>query len=165
MPASTDTAVAILSAWSPPGVPAATLETIARHVTSGPGDQIECLAAVLRRDAPTPAAARTVVTEFLNRWSRGLTYEDIARTVADSFGVHVTEIYSTRRTRPVADARQACYFLARRLLRDPFAQIGRKFGGRDHATVLQACRKLEGTRGKPQERLRRLERDLAALQV
>ena len=160
----TTTATGILRAWAPSGVPAATVDTIARHVTSGPGDQLQCLAELLQRGTPTPAAARAVVGEFLNRWSRGLTYEDIARAVAQNFGVHVSEIYSSRRTRPASDARQACFFLARRLLRDPFARIGRHFGGRDHATVLQACRKLERTAGRTQDRLRRLERDLAALQ-
>ena len=163
-PPDPTTAIGILRAWAPSGVPAATIDTIARHITSGPGDQLQCLADLLQRGTPTPAAARVVVTEFLNRWSHGLSYEDIARAVAENFGVHVSEIYSSRRTRSTSDARQACFFLARRLLRDPFAQIGRHFGGRDHATVLQACRKLERTEGRSLERLRRLERDLAALQ-
>ncbi|MBV8880093.1 MAG: hypothetical protein JO332_09030, partial [Planctomycetaceae bacterium] len=45
----------------------------------------------------------------------------------------------------------------RKLLGRPFAQIGDHFGGRDHSTVHEACRKLERTRGSVRERLKKLE--------
>jgi chromosomal replication initiation ATPase DnaA len=60
-----------------------------------------------------------------------------------------------------ADARHACFYLARKLLGEPYARIGDHFGGRDHATVLQACRRIESEEGPVRDRLRRLERSLS----
>ena len=82
------------------------------------------------------------------------------RAAADDFGVTVGEIYSLGRSREAAEARQACFYLARKLMGRPFAQIGDHFGGRDHSTVHEACRKLERTRGATRERLKRLEETL-----
>lgn len=153
-------AARILRSGAPASVPDAVLEYIARNVPSGPRDQFQCLARLLEAGAPTASAARAVVGEFLNQWSRGLSYEDIARAAAASFGVSVTDIYSERRTRAAAGARQACFYLARKLLRHPFARIGDHFGGRDHATVLQACRKAERHEGGVRDQLLRMEKEL-----
>src|SRR5581483_5479515 len=117
-------------------------------------------APILAQPPFTLASARSAVGEFLNRWSLGLCLEDIVRAAAADFGVTVTEIYSLDRSREAAEARQACFYLARKLLGRPFAQIGDHFGGRDHSTVHEACRKLDRARGQTRERLRRLEERL-----
>lgn len=154
------TGAALLRARAPSAVPCASLAVIAETVQSSHKDQLHCLDRLLEQHPPGPAAARAVVAEFLSRWSRRLTYEDIARAAAESFGVTVSEIYANGRSGPAAEARQACYYLARKLLREPFAAIGGHFGGRDHATVLQACTKISRRRGGLRERLRRLEEGL-----
>jgi chromosomal replication initiator protein len=154
------TGLGFLRAHAPPSVPAPVLEYLAAHVQTSLKDQLHCLGALLDHPPPTLASARAVVGEFLNAWSRGLTYADIVRAAAESFGVKVTEIYAPDRSRAASDARHACFYLARKLLKQPFAQIGSHFGGRDHATVLQACRKLERRRGKLRDRVRRLEETL-----
>jgi chromosomal replication initiator protein len=154
------TGKAFLRAAAPPAVPDAALDYIASHVRSSHTDQLECLARVLSQPPYTPASARSAVGEFLNRWSLGLCFEDIVRAAAADFGVSVGEIYSLGRSREAAEARQACFYLARKLLGRPFAQIGDHFGGRDHSTVHEACRKLEASRGEARERLRRLEERL-----
>ena len=151
------TGVAFLRAAAPPGIPDAVLAYIAVHVTSSHTDQLSCLARLVAQPPCTLASARSAVLEFLNQWSLGLSFEDIVRAAAVDFGVTVGEIYSLGRTREAAEARQACFYLARKLLGRPFAQIGDHFGGRDHSTVHEACRKLERTRGAARERLRRLE--------
>ena len=153
------TSLAVLLAAFP-RVPRATLEVVAADVRSGHKDQMHCVARMVELGPSTPTAARAVVGEFLTRWSRGLTYADIAREVAGSFGVPLTAIYADERSRPAADARQACFYLARRLLGRPYAAIGEHFGGRDHATVLHACHKLDGDAGEMRARLERLERGL-----
>lgn len=154
-----DTAAAVLSAAAP-RAPRSVVDYIAANVRSSHADQLDCLGRVLEQGPPTAAAARAVVGEFLNRWSRGLTYGDIVRAAADCFGVPLTAIYSDERSRAATDARRTCYYLARKLLREPFAQIGEHFGGRDHATVLEACRKLESRPGDLGPRIERLERAL-----
>src|SRR5579862_8325334 len=150
----------VLRAASPGGVPEAVLEYIAEHVRSSYADQRDCLARVVEQPPYSLASARSAVAEFLNQWSLGLCFEDIVRAAAADFGVTVTDIYSLGRSREAAEARQACFYLARKLLGRPFAQIGDHFGGRDHSTVHEACRKLEGARGETRERLRRLEERL-----
>jgi len=151
---------AFLRAAAPPGLPEAVLAYIAAHVRSSHTDQLSCLARLLEQPPFTLASARSAVSEFLNHWSLGLTFEDIVRAAAEDFGVTVGDIYSLGRSREAAEARQACFYLARRLLGRPFAQIGDHFGGRDHSTVHEACRKLERTRGAAKERLERLEKSL-----
>lgn len=154
------TGAAFLRSVAPPGMPPPVLDYLAAHVTSSHTDQLSCLARLLEQPPFTLASARSAVSEFLNQWSLGLRLEDIVRAAADDFGVTVGEIYSLGRSREAAEARQACFYLARKLLGRPFAQIGDDFGGRDHSTVHEACRKLERTRGAAKERLRRLERFL-----
>jgi chromosomal replication initiator protein len=151
---------AFLRAVAPSSVPSPLLEYIATQVRSSHSDQLACLARLLDQPPFTLASVRSAVSEFLNHWSQGLTYESIVRAAAEDFGVTVTEIYSAGRSRDAAEARQACFYLARKLLHRPFAQIGEHFGGRDHSTVHEACRKLERKRGAARERLRRLEGSL-----
>jgi chromosomal replication initiator protein len=138
-----------------PRLPAASLEVIASEIRSSHKDQAHCAAKLLERGPTTPSAARAVAAEFLSHWSRGLTYADIARAVAESFGVAMTAIYADERSRTAADARQACFYLSRKLLGRPYAAIGDHFGGRDHATVLHACHKLEDLRVDRVDRLAR----------
>lgn len=156
------TGAAVLAAAAP-AVPRPVLDYIAAHVRSSHADQLRCLSRVLRDGPPGLAGARAAVSEFLNRWSQGLTYGDIVRAAADCFGVPMTAIYADERSRAATDARRACYYLARKLLREPFAHIGEHFGGRDHATVLEACRRLERDPGELLLRLQRLERLLGGL--
>ncbi len=151
-----------LLACAPPGTPPAPLEHLAAHVRTSYKDQLSCLERVLELGPPTLPAMRRVVGEFLNRWSGGLTYEDIACAAADSFGVSVIEIYAPGRSRAAAEARGACFYLSRELLRQPYARIGAHFGGRDHATVMESCRRLARPDGGLGDRLRRLEEQLVA---
>jgi chromosomal replication initiator protein len=151
---------AFLRSVAPLGVPEPALAYIADHVRSSHTDQLACLARFVAQPPWSLASARSAVSEFLNHWSLGLSFEDIVRAAAQDFGVTVGEIYSLGRSREAAEARQACFYLARKLLGRPFAQIGDHFGGRDHSTVHEACRKLERSRGPARERLARLERIL-----
>jgi chromosomal replication initiator protein len=156
----TATGLQFLLRRAPPGTPPALLEYLASHVQSSHKDQLHCLARMSELGPPTPSVVRAVVGDFLNRWSSGLTYEDIARAAARGFGVEVNAIYSSVRTREASAARHACFYLARKLLGTPFAHIGDHFGRRDHATVIEACRKLARQNGRPRRRLRQLEDEL-----
>lgn len=151
------TGTAFLRAAAPAAVPDPVLMYIAAHVRSSHTDQLDCLQRVLVQQPFTLASARSAVGEFLNQWSLGLRFEDIVRAAAADFGVSVAEIYSIGRSREATEARQACFYLARKLLGRPFAQIGDHFGGRDHSTVHEAVRKMEAARGEARERLQRLE--------
>ncbi len=157
------TGAVFLRACAPPGTPPAATEYLAAQVQTSFKDQLACLARLLELGPPTFPAMRAVVGEFLNRWSGGLTYDDIVRAAAERFGVSVGEIYAPGRSRAASEARGACFYLARKLLGHPYARIGEHFAGRDRTTVRHTCRRWAAPRdGAARERLRRLEDQLSA---
>jgi chromosomal replication initiator protein len=157
------TSLAVLRRLAPRGVPDAVLAAVARHVGSGHRDQKTCLDRVLASGPLTGASVESAIAGFLSEWSFGLGYADIVKAAAELYGVRATDIYAEGRSRSASEARQACFYLARKLLKEPFARIGDHFGGRDHSTVHEACRKLKRARGSAKERIRRLEEKVAAL--
>ena len=88
-----------------------------------------------------------------------VTVDDIQKATAEHFGLKQADLISERRTRSVARPRQAAMWLAKQLTTRSLPDIGRRFGGRDHTTVLHAVRRIEALRaGDPQ-----LARDLEVL--
>jgi chromosomal replication initiator protein len=69
--------------------------------------------------------------------------EDIQRTVARHYNVSRSDMLSSRRTANVVRPRQIAMYLAKTLTLRSLPEIGRRFGGRDHTTVLHAVRKIE----------------------
>jgi chromosomal replication initiator protein len=93
--------------------------------------------------------------------------EDIQRIVARHYNVSKTELLSNRRTRTIVKPRQVAMYLSKVMTPRSLPEIGRRFGGRDHTTVLHAVRKIEGLSGSDNtlaqelELLRRLISDQA----
>jgi chromosomal replication initiator protein len=93
--------------------------------------------------------------------------EDIQRIVARHYNVSKTELLSNRRTRTIVKPRQVAMYLAKVMTPRSLPEIGRRFGGRDHTTVLHAVRKIEDLCGSDNalaqelELLRRLISDQA----
>ena len=81
--------------------------------------------------------------DLLNLQARLVTIENIQKTVADYFKVRVADLLSQRRNRSVARPRQIAMALAKELTQHSLPEIGDAFGGRDHTTVLHACRKVK----------------------
>jgi chromosomal replication initiator protein len=69
--------------------------------------------------------------------------EDIQRRTAEFYKLEVRDFHSPQRARRVARPRQVAMYLARKLTPRSLPEIGRRFGGRDHTTVLHACRRIE----------------------
>ncbi len=78
------------------------------------------------------------------REPRRVRIEDIQRIVARHFNVSKADLLSSRRTRTIVRPRQIAMYLAKVLTPRSLPEIGRRFGGRDHTTVLHAVRKIEG---------------------
>ena len=78
--------------------------------------------------------------------NRQVSIENIQKTVADYYKIKVSEMYSKKRTRNVARPRQVAMALAKELTQLSLPDIGEAFGGRDHTTVLHACRKIASLR-------------------
>ena len=75
-----------------------------------------------------------------------VTVDNIQKTVADYYKIKVADILSKRRSRSVARPRQVAMALAKELTNHSLPELGNAFGGRDHTTVLHACRKIEQLR-------------------
>lgn len=103
--------------------------------------------------------AQCLLRPHLRGGERRVTVDEIQKAAAEHFGMTQADLISERRTRAVARPRQAAMWLAKQLTTRSLPDIGRRFGGRDHTTVIHAVRRIEELRaGDP-----RLARDLEIL--
>jgi chromosomal replication initiator protein len=126
-----------------------TLAEVARHVTCSvrtlEGALIRVVAyASLRGDDPTPSLARDVLERLHPRPDapRDHTVDEIQDAAADTFGISRQELLARDRTPRIAFARQVAMYLARELTDETLPAIGRRFGGRNHTTVLHAHKRI-----------------------
>ena len=75
-----------------------------------------------------------------------VTIEEIQKKVAEHFAIRLADMHSPRRARMVARPRQVAMYLAKQLTSRSLPEIGRKYGGRDHTTVMHAVRKIDELR-------------------
>ncbi|MBR1216605.1 chromosomal replication initiator protein DnaA [Bradyrhizobium sp. U87765 SZCCT0131] len=130
-------------------VPQPVLEYLSRAITHN-GRDLE--GAVNRLLAHSKLNAQPVTLEMAEREVRDLVrpqepkrvkIEDIQRVVARQYNVSRSDLLSSRRTANVVRPRQVAMYLAKTLTLRSLPEIGRRFGGRDHTTVLHAVRKIE----------------------
>ena len=107
----------------------------------------------------TVELSREALRDLLAVQSRQISIENIQKTVADYYKIKVSEMYSKKRSRTVARPRQIAMALAKELTQLSLPDIGDAFGGRDHTTVLHACRKVAELRSTSAE----IARDFSAL--
>jgi chromosomal replication initiator protein len=146
-----ETRIAALKAEHPGfDVPAAVVTHVARQVTQN-GRDLD--GAVNRLLAHNQLSGRPVTIDMADDVIRDLVrpadprrirVEDILRIVAKHYGVSRADLLSSRRTANVVRPRQIAMYLAKTLTLRSLPEIGRRFGGRDHTTVLHAVRKIEG---------------------
>ena len=131
-------------------VPAPVLAFIAKTVTHNGRDLDGALNRLIAQNKLT---GHPVTMEMAERAVRDLVrpqepkrvkIEDIQRTVALQYNVSRSDLLSSRRTANVVRPRQIAMYLAKTLTLRSLPEIGRRFGGRDHTTVLHAVRKIEG---------------------
>lgn len=84
-----------------------------------------------------------VLRDLLRANDRRVSIDEIQKKVAEYFSVRVSDMHSPRRARTVARPRQIAMYLSKQLTPRSLPEIGRKFGGRDHTTVLHAVKKIE----------------------
>ncbi len=92
--------------------------------------------------AITVPAAKEALKDLLAVLNRQISIDNIQKTVADYYKIKVSEMYSKKRVRSLARPRQVAMALAKELTPMSLPEIGEAFGGRDHTTVLHACRKV-----------------------
>ncbi|MEW5423776.1 chromosomal replication initiator protein DnaA [Amorphus sp. 3PC139-8] len=125
------------------------LDFVARSVTTNGRDLDGAVNRLVARNQLTGAAitldmAESALKDLLRaREGRRPKIEDIQRVVAQHFNVSKADLVSARRTRAVVRPRQVAMWMAKTLTPRSLPEIGRRFGGRDHTTVLHAVRKID----------------------
>jgi len=94
-------------------------------------------------EATTLDGATDILSDVLRSYERRITIDEIQRKVAEHYTLRLSDMHSARRSRNVARPRQVAMYLCKKLTPRSLPEIGRKFGGRDHTTVMHAVRKIE----------------------
>ncbi len=133
---------------SPVTVPEPVLQFLAHKIASnvreleGALNRIVAHAELVGR-AVTLEAAQEQLADLLRAYDRRVTIDDIQKKVAEHYNVKLADMMSPRRQRVIARPRQVAMYLAKVLTTRSLPEIGRKFGGRDHTTVLHAVRTID----------------------
>lgn len=91
----------------------------------------------------TVESAQNILQDLLRVNDRRLSVEDIQKKVVEHYKLRMSDMLSQRRSRIVARPRQVAMYLAKALTEHSLPEIGRKFGGRDHTTIIHGVRKIE----------------------
>jgi len=129
-------------------IPLEILSHVARNITASGRELEGAFNQLLFRRSFEPNLTIERVDELLGHLvaagePRRVRIEDIQRVVAKHYNVSRQELVSNRRTRVIVKPRQIAMYLSKTLTPRSFPEIGRRFGGRDHTTVLHAVRKIE----------------------
>ena len=119
----------------------------------------------LQDQAITVDFAKETLKNFLSQSAHALTVEAVQKEVAAYFNVKLSDMKSAKRHQAIARPRQIAMYLARKLCKVSYPELGSKFGGKDHTTVLSAFRKIEGlvtTDSKTRHTVEELERHLGS---
>ncbi|MEA2774530.1 MAG: chromosomal replication initiator protein [Acetobacteraceae bacterium] len=148
-------------------VPGKVLEFLAHKITSnvreleGALNRLVAHANLFSRPV-TLETTHEVLHDILKAHDRRVTIEEIQKKVAEHYSIRLTDMSSARRARAVARPRQVAMYLAKQLTSRSLPEIGRKFGNRDHTTVMHAVSRVtelmerDGTFAEDVELLRRL---------
>jgi chromosomal replication initiator protein len=132
-------------------VPQKVMEFLAHRITSnvreleGALNRVVAHAQLIGRSI-TLETTQEVLHDLLRANDRRISIDDIQKQVAAHFNIRIADMYSARRARSIARPRQVAMYLAKQLTSRSLPEIGRKFGGRDHTTVMHAVRKVEELR-------------------
>jgi chromosomal replication initiator protein len=124
---------------------------IAKHVRSnireleGALNRIDAYARFHKRSISIDLA-KEALKDLLAAQNKQVSMENIQKTVADFYRIRIVDLLSKKRTRVIARPRQIAMCLARELTQLSLPEIGNAFGGRDHSTVLHACKTIESLR-------------------
>ncbi len=129
-------------------IPPKVLEFLAHKITTsvreleGALNRVVAHATLIGRDI-TIETCQEVLHDLLRAHDRRVTIEEIQKRVAEHFNIRIADMHSARRSRAVARPRQVAMYLSKQLTARSLPEIGRKFGGRDHTTVMHAVRKVD----------------------
>lgn len=91
----------------------------------------------------TVEMAKESLKDILGDRRKDITVESIQKAVADHFGIKLSELKSSQRLKNLVQARQIAIWLCRDMTKASYPDIGAKFGGKDHSTVIYAAKKID----------------------
>jgi chromosomal replication initiator protein len=129
-------------------VPARVLEFLAHKITSNVRELEGALNRVVAHTTlvGTPVtleSTQEVLYDILRANDRRITIEDIQKKVSAHYNIKVSDMHSARRSVAIARPRQVAMYLAKKLTTKSLPEIGRKFGGKDHTTVMHAVKRID----------------------
>lgn len=137
-------------------IPQQVLEFLAHKITSnvreleGALNRIIAHSTLVGRDINLETT-QDVLRDLLRANEKVITIEDIQKQVAERFNIKVSDMHSSRRSIAIARPRQIAMYLAKTLTPKSYPEIGKKFGGKDHTTVIHAVKKVEKLRETDKE--------------
>jgi len=99
----------------------------------------------------TVEMAKNVLRDLIHDEEKALTVEYIQKIVCGYFNLKIQDIKAKKRTRDIAFPRQVAMYLSKILTESSLSEIGKNFGGKDHSTVIHACKLIEERRGKDED--------------
>lgn len=129
-------------------IPERVIEFLAHKITGnvreleGAINRIEAHSTLIKRPV-TVELVQDILHDVLRAHDRRVTIEEIQKKVSEHFNIKLSEMFSPRRARSVARPRQIAMYLCKQLTSRSLPEIGRKFGNRDHTTVMHAVRKVD----------------------
>jgi len=135
--------VSKLSRFAPLNVPDDVLDFLARTITRNVRELVGGLNKLI---AYAQLTGQEVSLQLAEEQLTGITIDEIQRTVCQFYRIDRSEMSSKRRARAVVRPRQVAMYLSKVLTPRSYPEIGRKFGGRDHSTVIHAVRLIEDLR-------------------
>lgn len=129
-------------------IPPKVLEFLAHKITSnvreleGALNRVVAHATLVGRPV-TLETTQEVLHDLLRANDRRISIDDIQKQVANHYNIKVSDMHSARRSRSVARPRQVAMYLSKKLTSKSLPEIGRKFGGKDHTTVMHAVKRIE----------------------
>jgi chromosomal replication initiator protein len=127
------------------------LEFLAHRITTnvrileGALTRLFALASLVGREI-TLDLAQDTLADILRSSERKVTVEEIQRKVAEHYNIRLSDMIGPKRQRTIARPRQIAMYLAKSLTTRSLPDIGRRFGGRDHTTIMHGVRKVEELR-------------------
>jgi chromosomal replication initiator protein len=107
--------------------------------------------AIIMEKPVTVDLAKSILKDMVKESLKTISIEMVQQSVADYFHLSVNDLKSKKRTQAIALPRHVAMYLSRKLTRHSFPEIGNAFGGKDHATVLHAFKKIEEGIGQKPE--------------
>ena len=100
---------------------------------------------------------KKILKDIIHDDERPITIENIQKTVCDFYNLKLTDIKARKRTKEIALPRQVAMYIGKQITDLSLNDIGKAFGGKDHATVIYACKQIEERRGKDETFNRMIE--------